>query len=468
MSPPPSLPPCGSFTHPTRKSPTRTKGAAELTSAPPISKNCVGSVSPTRPAWGRRPAPPPVRPVISSPHSCARKRSGTETGEGWVEPEATTTTPVPAGGAEGVVGEKAVPSHSHKSHRRSHSHVPRRQASESPSSIPQSCFGRTWPERGARSGRFRPQDREPKDESPDPRAVEVFKSAYKELGMFTYNRDGFVYSIDKRRSVSELIQQGAAIIRNREVFGRIQCVEAAFAGILLTQECFNLTRFGISFETSAGEKNHRHLVLGVLCGDCFGSLGISRGRGLGSKPLKHPTLLALLQDYRAWYREEGHELTAVVLGRPVPHLMTCGRVCWSYVRLKVREADTTFAEGCNRYEQFLRAVASAAQQTADSGGLQKVGPSGFSNSRHSFPPVRHLLPLSPQTDSSGSESKPRVESGFSLRGRFAPLRLQRLSEAETSIRAHAALMLCGAMAAVAAADAVPVPARSVQPSRTKR
>lgn len=68
-------------------------------------------------------------------------------------------------------------------------------------------------------------------------------------------------------------------------------------------------------------KQFRHLVCGVYAHGPgrWGALGISRCPDLMTKPLRFPSLAALVADFRAAWEAEGLRMLKVTLGAPVRH-----------------------------------------------------------------------------------------------------------------------------------------------------
>ena len=201
------------------------------------------------------------------------------------------------------------------------------------------------------------------------------------IAQYAYNIHGPTYNVNKDRPLSELFDTAGEILCRPE--RPIQCVEAAFLGLHLTQG-MPCVRFPISFhskkykhgcgpfpdslgnmvgspakglmiskkkatanssadgplmsplsdatsggeggaEKEGGEKAAKeyevinHLVIGLYKKGAFGAMGISRHHGLHSKPMEYSSLPDLIWDYAQHYREDRHVLLSVRLGEAVEH-----------------------------------------------------------------------------------------------------------------------------------------------------
>eukprot|EP01065_Artemidia_motanka_P023403 TRINITY_DN2799_c0_g2_i2.p1 TRINITY_DN2799_c0_g2~~TRINITY_DN2799_c0_g2_i2.p1 ORF type:complete len:656 (+),score=63.09 TRINITY_DN2799_c0_g2_i2:51-2018(+) len=145
---------------------------------------------------------------------------------------------------------------------------------------------------------------------------------------FEYSLSGASHQPRKQRPLCNILSQTVEMIRARGRYA-IQCIEATMIGLYLTQGINrnHLFRFGISFESIMSD-GHRyfHIVLGVCVDEGsqgggrrrWGAIGISRDDNLASRPVVFPSLCELLRSYELAYREVGHTLQTIKLGRPLP------------------------------------------------------------------------------------------------------------------------------------------------------
>eukprot|EP00996_Jenningsia_fusiforme_P006130 NODE_732_length_1942_cov_29.005283_g678_i0.p1 GENE.NODE_732_length_1942_cov_29.005283_g678_i0~~NODE_732_length_1942_cov_29.005283_g678_i0.p1 ORF type:complete len:605 (+),score=71.73 NODE_732_length_1942_cov_29.005283_g678_i0:103-1917(+) len=197
----------------------------------------------------------------------------------------------------------------------------------------------------------------PIKDSESPReAVRRLQSA---VGRHPYNPRGSTYNVDKDRPVPMILATGAAIHRDLRA---IQCVEAVFLALWLSNGWRYLHRFGLSFRTIDREgRLRRHLVLGLYVdgSTCrFGAVGLSRSRLLMGRPLVFANLRDLVGAYAAAYLKEGHALRGVSLGRPVPHSITSPAVMinWDQISMQTTATADCWHKGCNLFQAALQAA----------------------------------------------------------------------------------------------------------------
>jgi len=141
------------------------------------------------------------------------------------------------------------------------------------------------------------------------------------------------YDTRKKRPLDSILMTGAQILadaRNAAPSGTpvaIQCIEATFLSLLLTQGCEEIFRFPISFHSVGNkgvgtmvEEDCYHIVLGVYVkGKGFGTLGVSRQPCLGSQALVHESLEDLITVFMKGYQRFSHCALSAKVGRLVPH-----------------------------------------------------------------------------------------------------------------------------------------------------
>ncbi|KAJ9440419.1 hypothetical protein DIPPA_24191 [Diplonema papillatum] len=139
--------------------------------------------------------------------------------------------------------------------------------------------------------------------------------ARKVLSTFAYTTEGATFNVEKKRSLAEIYATASQILRDGV---RIQCVEGTFVGLLLTDSLPSVIRFGLSFESKTPTgMTYKHLVLGVRLCRRYGALGISRNKGLMTKPMRFSSLAELVADFVLHYGEDQHVVTKLLVSRPV-------------------------------------------------------------------------------------------------------------------------------------------------------
>ena len=112
----------------------------------------------------------------------------------------------------------------------------------------------------------------------------------------------------------------------------IQCIEAVFVAVFLTQNTpgfpgsgvfpEDMLRVTLRFKSCLAnntKQTHRHIVLAVRTPQGkWGAVGISRRSNLQDKPMVHASLSELLLEFALSYREVGHALRKVYVGLPLP------------------------------------------------------------------------------------------------------------------------------------------------------
>lgn len=149
-----------------------------------------------------------------------------------------------------------------------------------------------------------------------------------------YNHTGMqFFEVKKYRPISGLMEVAKDIIKESLP---IKCLEAVILSIFLTSGIKDLVRFTISFKSKFLTNFHRHVVLGLNYGSCYGALGISRRKELMDKPLSFQSLGKLVLDYKEAYENCHHRLKKVKLSLPIVHdLHSCEKISWKYLTLPV-------------------------------------------------------------------------------------------------------------------------------------
>ncbi|KAJ9472893.1 hypothetical protein DIPPA_21567 [Diplonema papillatum] len=201
------------------------------------------------------------------------------------------------------------------------------------------------------------------------------------LAKFEYHMYGSTFNADKKRPLAKLLHTGDQVLREGV---KIQCVEACFVALLLTQGLSTVTRFALSFESRSSEgKTYRHLVLALRFEGKYGSLGISRNQGLMTKPVEFPSLWELLQDFVVNYQKDGHSVRAVTLSKPIPVAPVANSIHWSYHTVSYHEDALSPPETeVKKYERRIQGEEPDPPQDPDA-----TTPSSHSKTRAASPPA---------------------------------------------------------------------------------
>eukprot|EP01062_Namystynia_karyoxenos_P075138 TRINITY_DN7231_c0_g1_i1.p1 TRINITY_DN7231_c0_g1~~TRINITY_DN7231_c0_g1_i1.p1 ORF type:complete len:575 (+),score=189.61 TRINITY_DN7231_c0_g1_i1:78-1727(+) len=184
-----------------------------------------------------------------------------------------------------------------------------------------------------------------------------FEEAVRVLSEFQYNLEGsrgtFIDPTTCKQLPLPAVLEIADVILDSG--SKIQCVEATFVGLRLTQQLQGLQRFGLSFTASGAPRpgkdadpaaveaarkrrgrEFKHLVLGVHGAGHWGTLGISRCPRLMTKPLEFKSLVSLIVDFRKAWEEEGLKLLSVKLGARVKHQHDAP-LDWAFLEVDMRK-----------------------------------------------------------------------------------------------------------------------------------
>eukprot|EP01062_Namystynia_karyoxenos_P015874 TRINITY_DN15796_c0_g2_i1.p1 TRINITY_DN15796_c0_g2~~TRINITY_DN15796_c0_g2_i1.p1 ORF type:complete len:598 (+),score=174.42 TRINITY_DN15796_c0_g2_i1:82-1794(+) len=165
----------------------------------------------------------------------------------------------------------------------------------------------------------------------------AFAEAMRVMGTFSYHLEGSRGTFIDPESAKSLPLCAVCHIADvmLQTALAIQCVEAAFVAIRLTQAALPLRRFGLSFLADGvprrpggpRQREFKHLVLGVECHGLWGALGISRCSELMTKPLQYQTLEEMIEGFNEAWTKENINLISVTLGGAIPH-DSARPLCW--------------------------------------------------------------------------------------------------------------------------------------------
>jgi len=171
-------------------------------------------------------------------------------------------------------------------------------------------------------------------------AAQVLRKTQAFVSSFGYDHVGEQYGLSVQRAVlCKKRDRGLAHVTHiaKELCREglpIRCVDAVFLAIYLTTGRQGMQRFPLSFRTRQNGKSFAHIVMAVKANELWGSLGISRRRTLGFKPLRFAKLSHLVAEFRRSYEDIGHSVEKVIVGLPVSHdIFSKAPVQWRALRL---------------------------------------------------------------------------------------------------------------------------------------
>ncbi|EHB04029.1 Vasohibin-2 [Heterocephalus glaber] len=132
-----------------------------------------------------------------------------------------------------------------------------------------------------------------------------------------YNHTGTqFFEIRKMRPLSGLMETVKEMTQESLP---IKCLEAVILGIYLINGQPSTERFPFSLKTYFSGNYFHHVVLGIYCNGCYGSLAMSRRAELMDKPLTFRTLSDLVFDFEDSYKKYLHTVKNVKIGLYVPY-----------------------------------------------------------------------------------------------------------------------------------------------------
>jgi len=143
------------------------------------------------------------------------------------------------------------------------------------------------------------------------------RSIQRYICQLEYNHTGqSFFCVRRDRGMMHLVQTAKTIIREALP---IQCVEAVFLAVHLTNGYEKLLRIPVSFRTSSEGVEHCHIILAICYQKSkkWGALGISRLGNLMYKPFVHQTLHDLVSNFIASYEKYFHKNVEISLGLPL-------------------------------------------------------------------------------------------------------------------------------------------------------
>mmetsp|Transcript_31743 Transcript_31743/g.46676 ORF Transcript_31743/g.46676 Transcript_31743/m.46676 type:complete len:290 (-) Transcript_31743:1463-2332(-) len=159
------------------------------------------------------------------------------------------------------------------------------------------------------------------------------------ISSFEYNHTGRTFfHTKKNRGMKHLVHMAKTIVREALP---IQCVEAVFLGVYLTNGMKELLRIPISFKSIVDTNEHDHIILAIRYRMKWGAIGISRVSKLMYKELKHNSLADLATEYRTCYDSYCHKVVQISVGLPFTHDV----ISETPLQWKVMRLTTTFNDG---------------------------------------------------------------------------------------------------------------------------
>mmetsp|Transcript_6842 Transcript_6842/g.12703 ORF Transcript_6842/g.12703 Transcript_6842/m.12703 type:complete len:318 (+) Transcript_6842:158-1111(+) len=198
--------------------------------------------------------------------------------------------------------------------------------------------------------------RRPRPEIPVPGrkdAVTRLKDIQSYIASFEYNHTGVSFVKKRRdRGASHVLTTAKELIRESLP---IQCVEAVFIALLLTNEMDDITVYPLSFKSAVGKQVYRHIVLAVTANGKWGALGISRCKELMGKDLRFATMSDLINDFKKSYAGVCHELLKVYVALPFTR-ETSGPIRWRALNLEMGRPWEDIAEATRLFTQRGRGL----------------------------------------------------------------------------------------------------------------
>ena len=209
------------------------------------------------------------------------------------------------------------------------------------------------------------------------RVIEYISRVQEYMGKLSYNHTGTqIFETRPNSSMLTLMETAKSMIREALP---IKCMEAVVLSIYLTNGAPGLGRFTINFKSelpmavasgqgrnaAAQKELHQdprqkrffyHVVLGVTYGNKFGAMGLSRRSTLMDKPVTHPTLHSLIQDFDNSYKHCGQRLIKVRIGNLISHdSYSITPIPWKGVTLHPRtEEEKEVKNKIDKYSKELK------------------------------------------------------------------------------------------------------------------
>ncbi|TRY68689.1 hypothetical protein TCAL_10752 [Tigriopus californicus] len=166
------------------------------------------------------------------------------------------------------------------------------------------------------------------------RILEYLRKVQDYMNRLSYNHTGTQFFETRPNSSLHTLVEAAKVIVREAL--PIKCMEAVVLAIYLTNGVPGMGRFTINFkselppvqklsshahlQTSASSKRYfYHVVLGVVLGNRFGAIGLSRRANLMNKSVQFPSLMDLVDEFERSYQECGQRLVKIRIGRLISH-----------------------------------------------------------------------------------------------------------------------------------------------------
>lgn len=182
------------------------------------------------------------------------------------------------------------------------------------------------------------------------------------INSFEYNHTGISF-VKKRkdRGLSHIFVTAKELIR---IGMPLQCVEAVFLAIFLTQDFADITMFPLSFKSSVQGQVYRHIVSAVNHGGKWGALGISRSDALMWKDISFNSLADLVLDFKKSYEMIGHDLVRVYVGLPCSSdLHPSGSIKWRALKCSMSVPWAETEEALRAFSRDGRRLLEHANRT---------------------------------------------------------------------------------------------------------
>lgn len=161
----------------------------------------------------------------------------------------------------------------------------------------------------------------------------------KYINSLQYNHTGkHFFNTRRDGGMKHLIYTAKVIMREALP---IQCVEALFLAVYLTDGIDELLRIPISFKSSVDGNEYSHMILAVKYKSKWGALGISRLKRLMFKEIKYDDLSMMIKEFIKSYNHYWHTVKEVYAGLPFNHAQASDTPLeWRVMRLSMSEGQT--------------------------------------------------------------------------------------------------------------------------------
>lgn len=187
------------------------------------------------------------------------------------------------------------------------------------------------------------------------RILEYLSKVQDYMNRLSYNHTGTQFFETRPNSSLHTLVEAAKVIVREAL--PIKCMEAVVLAIYLSNGVPGLGRFTINFKSElpplhklsshahlhaspSAKRYFYHVVLGVVLGNRFGSLGLSRRTNLMNKPVQFSSLFDLMEEFEKSYQECGQRLVKIRIGRLISHdQYSISPIPWKGITIHLQTED---------------------------------------------------------------------------------------------------------------------------------